>query len=102
MNRGMSSDIVLQPIAKQVNPIGLNGSGSTTQMGKDLEKQNQQLTMQIAQASADEVYDATVPQRTESAQFVHESFGNMGPSPSLAYSIGVVGILFIVYGLVVD
>lgn len=93
---------VIQSLAKQVTPIGLSGSGSTTQMGKDLEKQNQQLTMQIAQASADEVYDAKIPPRTVQAKYITEAFCNPGQVKSLAYTIGVVGILSIVYGLVVE
>lgn len=88
-----------QSTARQVTPIGLNGSGSTTEMGKNLEKQNQELTMQIAQAAADDVYDATVPPRTQPAKYVVEPFKNQ---TNLAYSIGVVGVLLIVYGLVVE
>lgn len=71
-------------------------------MGKDLEKQNQQLTMQIAQASADEVYDAKVPPRTDQAKYITEPFCNPVHTTSVAYTIGVVGILCIVYGLVVE
>jgi hypothetical protein len=92
-----------QTVAKQVIPIGLNGSGSTTEMGKSLEKQNQLLTMQMAQASADDVYDAKVPSRTNQSKYVNEAFCNYrADTKNLAYSVGVVGILFIVYGLVVE
>jgi len=90
---------VLQIAAKQVTPIGLNGSGSTTDMGKNLEKQNKELTMQIAQSAADDVYDAKVPPRVVPGKYVIEPFTD---ATRVAYSIGVVGVLLIVYGLVVE
>ncbi len=100
---------VIQSSAIQVPPIGLNGSGSTTEMGRKLEKQNEELTMQIAQAGTDREFDAKVPDRKEPAKFVTEQgtnvterFCNPGQTKPIAYTIGVVGILFIVYGLVVE
>jgi len=89
---------ILQTTAKQVIPLGLNGSGSTTDMGKSLEKQNKELTMQIAQSAADDVYDAKVPPRVTPQKYVIEPFAG---TTRVAYSIGVVGVLLIVYGLVV-
>ena len=91
-----------QNVAKQVVPIGLNGSGSTTEMGKSLEKQNKELTMQIAQATADEEFDAKVPPRTEPAKYVVSNFTNPEKTEPVAYTIGVIGVLLIVYGLVVE
>ena len=93
---------VLQSSAIQVTPTGLSGSGSTTEMGRKLEKQNEELTMQIAQAGTDREFDAKVPDRKEPAKFVTERFCNPGQTKPIAYTIGVVGILFIVYGLVVE
>lgn len=93
---------VTQNVAKQIVPIGLNGSGSTTEMGKSLEKQNLELTMQIAQASADDVYDAKVPPRKEPAKYVVSNFSNPEKAEPVAYTIGVIGVLLIVYGLVVE
>jgi hypothetical protein len=93
---------VSKTVSKQVVPIGLNGSGSITEMGKNLEKQNQELTMQIAQAAADDVYDAKVPPRTSPEKYVNEPFINKDKGVPLAYSIGVLGVLLIVYGLVVE
>lgn len=93
---------VSQSVAKQVTPIGLNGSGSTTEMGKNLEKQNQILTMQMAQASADQVYDASVPPRTQPEKYVTEPFCDKSTASNIAFSVGVLGFLFIVYGLVVE
>ena len=94
----MSTNSQVQPI--QVTPLGLNGSGRNTEMGKALSKQNEELTMHIAQSATDTQYDPTMPSRTTTSQFVHEGFCNH--SKSLIYTFGVCGILFIVYGLVVD
>jgi hypothetical protein len=55
--------------------------------------------MQIAQGAADDVYDAKVPPRTVPQKYVVEPFTG---STNVAYSIGVVGVLLIVYGLVVE
>lgn len=81
----------------RVAPIGLSGSGTQTETGRKLLVENNNLTMMLAQATADGVYDPPPSQRPTTAQFVSE-FENY--SAGTATAVAVCGILFFVYGLV--
>jgi hypothetical protein len=81
----------------RIAPIGLSGSGTQTETGRKLLSENKDLTMMLAQATADSVYDPAPAQRPTDAQIV-SGFANY--SSGTATVVGVCGILFIVYGLV--
>ena len=91
----MSNSTSVQGI--RIAPIGLSGSGTQTETGQKLLSENKDLTMMLAQATADGVYDPAPAQRPTNAQFV-SGFANY--SSGTATVVGVCGILFIVYGLV--
>jgi len=91
----MSENTSVQGV--RISPIGLSGSGTQTETGRKLLKENDTLTMMLAQASADGVYDPPPAQRPTTAQFV-SGFENY--SAGMATAVAVCGILFFVYGLV--
>ena len=91
----MSENTSVQGV--RVAPIGLSGSGTQTETGRKLLVENNNLTMMLAQASADGVYDPPPAQRPTTAQFV-SGFENY--SAGTATMVAVCGILFFVYGMV--
>ena len=88
----------VQPL--KVNALPISGSGSKTQVGQDLMKQNQSLTMQLAQVSADTKYDAQTPPPPTKQVFI-ESFTSAKEAPLIS-GLVVSGILLFIYGLVVE
>jgi len=80
--------------SKQVSPlpVGPGGGNPTKTLLNDT---NTQLTMMTAQANANTKYDPPVPQPVTKA-VIKENFSNGTASTSLF----VLGVLFIVYGLV--
>jgi hypothetical protein len=91
----MSSNQQVRPL--QVKPLALGGSGSQTRVGKELDKHNLNLTMQLAQVQADTKYDPTVPNRPTNATFVEQFESGSEP---ISKVLAVSGILLIVFGLV--
>ena len=91
----MASNQQVQPL--QVKPLPITGSGSKTQVGRDLHAKNINLTMQLAQVQADTKYDPTVPKRPTEAKLVEHFQSDSTP---LVTTLAVSGILLIVFGLV--
>jgi hypothetical protein len=83
--------------SRQVAPLpcGPGGSNSTK---AQLNDNNTALTMMQVQASADSMCDPPIPKPT--TQPVVSQQGFCSSSTSFPTMIGVIGILFIVYGLV--
>lgn len=88
----------VQPL--QIQPLSITGSGSKTNTGIELARQNEQLGMMFAQAQANTVYDPKVPASPTQQKFVEKFTNQYGSSTAL--TLAVSGILLIVYGLVVE
>lgn len=84
--------------AIQVNPLALSGSGSNTDAGRAMIDQNKVVTMQLAQLSADAVYDPKVPSSGTTPQFIQPFIGS-STQASIGISIAVCGILAVIYGI---
>ena len=76
-------------------PIGSGGSSSTKNHMNDM---NTQLTMMTSQATVDTKYDPPPPKHL-TKQVIKSGFCS-GPQLSVPQMIGMIGSLFIVYGII--
>jgi hypothetical protein len=80
---------------KQVSPLPVGPGGKNTTKTQ-LNQTNTQLTMMMAQATADTKYDPKPPQPI-SSQVIIEKFTNNNSIPNVLF---IIGGLFIVYAFV--
>ena len=77
--------------SKQITPLPCSGGDSCEMMNET----NEKLTMMIAQASADKVYDPPPPPYITEAKIINGFCNN-----DTTFLMMVLGGLFIVYGIV--
>jgi hypothetical protein len=92
---------VQDPKPAQVAPLPI-GSGGGNASKKEMNNVNTSLTLMSVQSTADSKYDPAPPTPAKPATVIgfhdYDSFSH-NSTVTPAYIIGVIGILFIVYGI---
>ncbi len=83
--------------SKQVSPLPI-GSGGNNPTKQQLNATNAQLTMMSSQAIADTKYDPPVPKPVTTPTTI-ENFTELD-TQSLGVTIGIIGSLLIIYGMI--
>lgn len=81
--------------AVQVTALPI-GSGGNNQLGKEMSKTNEQMTMMMAQANANSRFDPPTPAPV-TKQVVQAFCSDSEPTSVV---IGAIGCMFIIYGLI--